>query len=129
MIAAHMTLYTTKSAISQSPMPTLATGVLTQGRMQHWQSSPHQHGILTGTAGFFVTAAAPPFSLLEAAEETVEGGMLKLESWFGGVGGAQLCRDTLRRGRTRSSLKNSMCFLLLGEGEVMVMKVVWFHVT
>ena len=124
-----MTLYTTKSATVQSLTPTLATGKLTQGRMQHWQSSPHQHGILTGTAGFFVAATAPPFSLLEAAEETVEGGMLELESWSRWVGGFQLCRDMLRRKETRSSLRRGMCFLLFGERKLVVMDVVWFHVT
>ena len=125
----HDALIYQVSNLSRSLAPTLATGVLTQGRMQHWQSSPHQHGILTGTAGFLVTAAAPPLSLLEAAEETVEGGMLKLESWLGEVGGAQLCRDMSKRERTRSSLRRCVCFLLLGKRKLEAMDVVWFHVT
>lgn len=37
-----------------------------QGMMQQLQSSPHQHGCLTG----------PGFAIEEAAEETVEAGIL-----------------------------------------------------
>ncbi|EME50103.1 hypothetical protein DOTSEDRAFT_41257 [Dothistroma septosporum NZE10] len=49
---------------------------IVQGRMQHWQSSPHQQGNLTG--GFFtaplllaILAVDPAF----VAEEVVEGGI------------------------------------------------------
>lgn len=49
---------------------------LTQGRMQHWQSSPHQHGSLTGGFTALLLLLILAFDPALVAEEVVDGGIV-----------------------------------------------------
>lgn len=64
-------------SLSPSKYVSDCTHITVQGRIQHWQSSPHQHGSLTGgfVTGPFAKDVEDDDVPEEAADDVVEGGI------------------------------------------------------
>lgn len=73
--------------------------MIVHGRMQHWQSSPHQHGSLTG--GLDIGPFAIDGEVPDDVADVVEGGIVEFEctvrsTRVGAVAGCRQCRLMLR---------------------------------